>query len=408
MALPNSVDNATPAGSDAPSTLDNQIRDLKTAIEDLLGIPNATAISAAGLNFVAAGMDRIVLQNAAADPIATGRVQRNATDLLMHDGTAARRFFHTNNAIVTANIGPHSIGGATNTRYGLLQLGAFTGVGATQNAAFANTVALSNASGVPMYGYYLAPTFTNVAGTTADVSWLQIEPSLLTITAGAVTNASGLKITAAPSGAAGTNRALWVAGGLSQFDARVMIGGGSFVAGANGQGSLYGDAVGGLTLYGQGSTDDLTLVNKVGQGVLSIPTGGRNLEVNPNAILLVGTAVTTGAVAGGMRTLESILVGGGAVRATTAGTNRLDIYDGTAPVGTLAAGISLYSTAGELRVMDSGGVATLLSPHDNQGYWVFDSLDSTTGRRLHVDMERLIKALNAHFGWNFVKETMEC
>ena len=100
----------------------------------------------------------------------------------------------------------------------------------------------------------------------------------------------------------------------------------------------------------------------------------------------------------------SLQVGGTAARATTAGTNRFDLFDGTAPVGTLANGISLYSTAGELRVMDAGGVATLLSPHDDDGYWVFDSTHTPTGRRLLIDVERLLRAVNERLGLNFIHE----
>ena len=90
MALPNSITSTTPLGSDLPSTIDDQIRALKLAVQDILGIPNATAISAAGLNYVAGGLDRIIFQDAAASPTATGRLQRNGTKLEYHDGTAAR------------------------------------------------------------------------------------------------------------------------------------------------------------------------------------------------------------------------------------------------------------------------------------------------------------------------------
>jgi len=96
---------------------------------------------------------------------------------------------------------------------------------------------------------------------------------------------------------------------------------------------------------------------------------------------------------------------GTATRATTEGTNHLDIFDGTAPVGTLANGISLYSTAGELRVMDAGGNATLLSPHEKgTNYWIYDSIDTTTGKRLKIDMEQFMKWLNKKFGTDFVHE----
>ncbi|HUU53054.1 MAG TPA: hypothetical protein VMW44_00270 [Candidatus Bathyarchaeia archaeon] len=98
---------------------------------------------------------------------------------------------------------------------------------------------------------------------------------------------------------------------------------------------------------------------------------------------------------------------GTAVRGTTEGTNHLDIFNGTAPAGTLANGISLYSTAGELRVMDAAGNATLLSPHDKRtNEWVYDSVD-IKGKRLRIDIEKMLRFLNDKFGTDFVKEFQE-
>lgn len=96
---------------------------------------------------------------------------------------------------------------------------------------------------------------------------------------------------------------------------------------------------------------------------------------------------------------------GATQRGTTEGTKHLDIFDGTAPVGTLANGVSLYSTAGELRVMDASGVATLLSPHDHKTKeWIFYSVDSVTGKVLKIDVERFFRFLNARFGADFIHE----
>ena len=51
---------------------------------------------------------------------------------------------------------------------------------------------------------------------------------------------------------------------------------------------------------------------------------------------------------------------------------KLILFNGTAPVGTLVNGISMYSTAGEAYIMDAAGNATLQSPHENENnYWVF-------------------------------------
>ena len=104
----------------------------------------------------------------------------------------------------------------------------------------------------------------------------------------------------------------------------------------------------------------------------------------------------------------SVQVGGTAARATTAGTNRVDIFDGTAPVGTLANGVSFYSTAGEARVMDAAGNATLLSPHDTEtNEWIFHSKHTPSGKVLRIDVERLLRFVNAHFGLDAVKEFVE-
>lgn len=51
----------------------------------------------------------------------------------------------------------------------------------------------------------------------------------------------------------------------------------------------------------------------------------------------------------------NIKFSGSATRGTTEGTNHLDIFDGTAPVGTLANGMSLYSTSGIGKALDSTG-----------------------------------------------------
>lgn len=120
--------------------------------------------------------------------------------------------------------------------------------------------------------------------------------------------------------------------------------------------------------------------------------------------LYISSASSTTAERARITGAGNFKLGGIAQRATTIGTNHLDIFDGTAPVGTLSNGISLYSTSGELRVMDAAGNATLLSPHDDEGNWIYDSVSPVTGKHLHVDMEKLVKALNDKFGWDFVKE----
>ena len=104
----------------------------------------------------------------------------------------------------------------------------------------------------------------------------------------------------------------------------------------------------------------------------------------------------------------TLKIGGTAARATTAGTNSLDIFNGTAPAGTLTNGITLYSTAGELHVIDAAGNDSLLSPHDkNDNSWIYYSKNTVTGKVLRVDMERLMRALDKSLGGGFITEYTE-
>jgi hypothetical protein len=105
---------------------------------------------------------------------------------------------------------------------------------------------------------------------------------------------------------------------------------------------------------------------------------------------------------------NSVQVGGTAARATTAGTNRVDIFDGTAPVGTLANGVSFYSAAGEASVMDAAGNATLLSPHDSEtNEWIFRSKHTPSGKVLKIDVEKMLRFINDHFGLDAIHEFTE-
>jgi len=104
----------------------------------------------------------------------------------------------------------------------------------------------------------------------------------------------------------------------------------------------------------------------------------------------------------------NLKIGGTAARATTAGTNQLVLFDGTAPVGTLANGVSFYSASGEARVMDAAGNSTLLSPHDSvSNEWIFHSKHTPTGKVLRIDVEKMLRFINHHFGLDMVHEFTE-
>jgi hypothetical protein len=172
---------------------------------------------------------------------------------------------------------------------------------------------------------------------------------------------------------------------------------------------------------GTGAYSTIQLKNTNSTATLNVGVGGSavsNTLLQNNAFiinaassaLVFGTAdierarITSG---GDFQTSSggSVQVGGTAARATTAGTNRVDIFDGTAPVGTLANGVSFYSASGEANVMDAAGNATLLSPHDTEtNEWIFRSKHTPTGKVLRIDVERLLRFVNAHFGLDAVKE----
>jgi hypothetical protein len=96
-----------------------------------------------------------------------------------------------------------------------------------------------------------------------------------------------------------------------------------------------------------------------------------------------------------------------AARGTTQPTNAINIFDGTAPAGTLTNGVTLYSASGELRVMDAAGNSTLLSPHDPvTNEWIYDSQHSVTGKRLRIDLERMLRELDRRLGGGYIHEGM--
>jgi hypothetical protein len=104
----------------------------------------------------------------------------------------------------------------------------------------------------------------------------------------------------------------------------------------------------------------------------------------------------------------NVKIGGTADRATTEGTAQLVLFNGTAPVGTLANGVSFYSAAGEANVMDAAGNATLLSPHDAEtNEWIFRSKHTPTGKVLKIDVEKMLRFINEHFGLNAIHEFTE-
>lgn len=103
MALPNSVNSTVPAGADLPSTIDNRIRNLALAVEDIFGVPDQTNISLAAMAVSTNGASRTVYVDTAVNPATNGHFQRNGSTMVLYDGTAARTFATNANTLTMSN-----------------------------------------------------------------------------------------------------------------------------------------------------------------------------------------------------------------------------------------------------------------------------------------------------------------
>jgi hypothetical protein len=203
------------------------------------------------------------------------------------------------------------------------------------------------------------------------------------------------------NGSAGSVNAISSASLVIEDSANAVI---NLLAPLNGEAGLWignsDSAVRGrLIYYGRSATlADSWEFQMVGSARLKYSVGAFAFQEETTISTTAGDLILDPAV--------NVKIGGTADHGTTVGTNVLSIFNGTAPVGTLANGISLYSTSGELYVKDAADNSTQLSPHDSAGNWVFNSTDAK-GKRLVIHMEKFMRALEAHFGWGFIEEFIE-
>lgn len=235
----------------------------------------------------------------------------------------------------------------------------------------------------------------------------------------ALGNTSGASWIGSIDAAGGTNNALLFGrstdGTTFSESARFTSGGDLLVGVTTNKVTQFGGAATGVTI-GSATYPVLALWDSADASynfMLAQDGGTAYVFNNANGPLTFSTNATERAriTSGGVFQVSSggsVQVGGTAARATTAGTNRLDIFNGTAPVGTLTNGISIYSSSGEAYVMDAAGNATLFSPHDAEtNEWIFKSKHTPTGKVLKIDVERLLRFVNDHFGLDAVQEFIE-
>jgi hypothetical protein len=102
---------------------------------------------------------------------------------------------------------------------------------------------------------------------------------------------------------------------------------------------------------------------------------------------------------------EGFKVGGVAIRAGSACTNVVAIFNGTKPQAgqALVNGIELYSDGGELFVADAGGTQTQLSPHDKDGDWFLNSYSAKKGKTVRIHVEKMLKSIAEKFPGEYDK-----
>ena len=123
------------------------------------------------------------------------------------------------------------------------------------------------------------------------------------------------------------------------------------------------------------------------------------LKQNDTAILTLGSGSASGSIGVNTSTFDG----------TAAGV--IAIANGTAPAAGTANQSYLYardvSASSEMHVMDEAGNETQISPHDpDTGEWIFFSQNRRTKRRVRVNMDRLIKAVERLTGEKFMIESL--
>jgi hypothetical protein len=142
-------------------------------------------------------------------------------------------------------------------------------------------------------------------------------------------------------------------------------------------------------------------ISGAGELTVEAASGNLNLGNTGNMKFLRGASTMALIGASGIRLASDTAHG------TTAGTNLISIFNGTAPAGTLANGASFFCASGQMKVIQADGVATDVSPHNPEtGEWWFNSKD-VHGRVFRVHVERLMRRLDEEYGGGFIEEFTE-
>ena len=323
-----------------------------------------------------------------------------------------------------------------------LVLGSNTDTSSADQLITVSRAARTATATVNYYDLAIVPAgaVTVPAGVTALVAEVYIAEPNITAT-GTVTLACTVYIAGAPTEGT-TNYALDVAAGATNLAGAVTMGSTLDVtstitasAGVSFAAQSLAGTTGNLTLSGAGyisvgaSPADagyLRLSNNVAIAWRN-QAGAANvtLTVNTSDVAVFSGAVTVGAtlqagtLSGGVGAAGDLILNstshatkgcvtiadgeegikiGGVTNHATPGTNVLTIFNGTAPVGAHAGNAaSLYAdlvaATYEMFVMDSGGTATQISPHDADGYYYLSSYIPKRGMTVRIHLEKLVRRL---------------
>jgi hypothetical protein len=254
----------------------------------------------------------------------------------------------TSGAVTLAGTLANTNGGtgatAAFTQYGITYASSTT-VLATTAAGTATTVLHGNASGAPTFG---------AVSLTADVSGVLPTANGGTnlggatpFTSGGVVYASSTSALATGSGLTfnGTNLGIGTASPAQTLDVKGVTGT-VYVTSTTGTNGAQFRAVntGGSTLFGRDGSSGGNFGSPYASFVWATGAYPTLFATNDTERMRIDS-------------VGNVLVGGTAARGTTVGAAHLDLFDGTAPAGTLTNGVSLYSSSGDLRFMDAAGNA---------------------------------------------------
>lgn len=128
---------------------------------------------------------------------------------------------NANTSLINTGNGPNAVSGGGASNIQVRQGGTIPASASGANYGFYLDSTASPTAGDSSFAMYLGPTLNKAgSGTHADFATMRIDPPTIGAGAATLTNATTLKINAAPS--VGTNqRALWVAAGTTQLDGQV-------------------------------------------------------------------------------------------------------------------------------------------------------------------------------------------